>query len=127
VLHLQDPRQSITQSIMPSYAHLLDAPIDFDEIQAHVRAQAMIGVPYGEDVKEGVSQKLARAQAKTIADNIAKDNGPKGLEDKKIVALIAYLQRLGTDISKPPPAPAPATADAKPDKAAVSSASAGTH
>ncbi|HVU64432.1 MAG TPA: cytochrome-c oxidase, cbb3-type subunit I [Phycisphaerales bacterium] len=127
VLHLQDPRQSITQSIMPSYAHLLDAPIDFDEIQAHVRAQAMIGVPYGEDVKEGVSQKLARAQAQTIADNIAKDNGPKGLEDKKIVALIAYLQRLGTDISKPPPAPAPATADAKPDKAAVSSASAGTH
>ncbi len=109
-LHLQDPRQSITQSIMPAYPHLLANTIDWNEIQTHVRAQAMIGVPYGEAVKDGVSQGLARAQAKTIADDIAKGdgsgNGPKGLEDKKIVALIAYLQRIGTDISKPAPAPA---------------------
>jgi cytochrome c oxidase cbb3-type subunit I/II len=118
VLHLQDPRQSVTQSIMPAYPHLLDKTIDFDEIQSHVRAQAMIGVPYGEAVKEGVSQKLAREQAKTIAQSIVNDKGPVGLEDKQIVALIAYLQRLGTDISKPPPTePAPATPTPSPTPA----------
>ncbi|MCC6428949.1 MAG: cytochrome-c oxidase, cbb3-type subunit I [Phycisphaerales bacterium] len=113
-LHLQDPRQSIQQSIMPAYPHLLTTSIDFDEIQTRIRAQAMIGVPYGEAVRDGVSQSLARAQAKVIADDIAKGDGPKGLEDKQIVALIAYLQRLGTDISKPPPtaAPQPAMAPA---------------
>jgi cytochrome c oxidase cbb3-type subunit I/II len=107
VLHLQDPRQSTQQSIMPAYPHLLTEQLDFDGIQAHVRAQAMIGVPYGEVVKEGMSAKLARAQAKTIADDIARSEGPKGLEDRRVVALVAYLQRLGTDISKPPPSDAP--------------------
>ncbi|HMN41092.1 MAG TPA: cytochrome-c oxidase, cbb3-type subunit I [Phycisphaerales bacterium] len=108
--HFQDPRQVVTQSIMPAYPALFEDRIDFDEIQRHVRAQAMIGVPYGQAVKDGVSQAAARAQAKEIADDIARGdgsgNGPRGLEDKRIVALIAYVQRLGTDISKPPPAPA---------------------
>ena len=123
VLHLQDPRQSITQSIMPAYPHLLEQTIDFDQIQTRVRANAMIGVPYGEAVKAGRSQELARAQAKTIAEDIAKSQGPGGLEDKKVVALIAYLQRLGTDISKPPPTPAsPAASTAtSPVSPAVSS------
>ncbi|MBL8763315.1 MAG: cytochrome-c oxidase, cbb3-type subunit I [Phycisphaerae bacterium] len=103
VLHLQDPRQSVEQSIMPAYAHLLEQPLDFDAIQRHVRAQAMIGVPYGEAVKEGKAAAMAREQAETIAADIAKADGPKGLEGKKVVALIAYLQRLGTDISRPPP------------------------
>ncbi len=43
---------------------------------------------------------MARAQAKQIAAAIAQQGGPAGLEDKEIVALIAYLQRLGPDIKK---------------------------
>jgi cytochrome c oxidase cbb3-type subunit I/II len=45
----------------------------------------------------------AHEQAATIAAEIVAQGGPDGLADKKIVALIAYLQRLGTDISKAPP------------------------
>ena len=48
----------------------------------------------------------AREQAKAVAASIAEQGGPRGLEGKQIVALVAYLQRLGTDIKKPPPAPA---------------------
>ncbi len=122
VLHLQDPRQSTQQSIMPAYPHLLTDPINFKEIQRHVRAQAMIGVPYGDMVKEGAAAEHARAQAKTIADDIARSDGPKGLEDRRIVALVAYLQRLGADISRPPPvadAPAPTSTSPAPTPAAA--------
>jgi len=107
VLHLQDPRQSVEQSIMPGYPHLLEQTIDFDQIQARVRANAMLGVPYGEMVKDGRAAASAREQARLIAEDVAKSEGPTGLEDRKVTALVAYLQRLGTDISKPPPTPTP--------------------
>jgi cytochrome c oxidase cbb3-type subunit I/II len=64
---------------------------------------AMLGVPYGDAVLHAEAQ--ARAQAHAVGEEIAKQGGPQGLERKKIVALIAYLQRLGTDIKKLPPAP----------------------
>jgi cytochrome c oxidase cbb3-type subunit I/II len=57
---------------------------------------AMLGVPYGRAVKS--AEPMARAQAGAIAAELRSQGGPAGLEDKKIVALIAYLQRLGTDI-----------------------------
>ena len=41
---------------------------------------------------------MAREQAATIAREIAQQGGPRGLEDKQIVALVAYLQVLGTAI-----------------------------
>jgi cytochrome c oxidase cbb3-type subunit I/II len=55
---------------------------------------------------------MAEAQAKTIADGIAQQGGPAGLERKEIVALTAYLQRLGTDIKRIAPAVASAKATA---------------
>jgi len=57
-------------------------------------------VPYGDAVTR--APELAREQARTIAADIEAAGGPKGLADKEIVALVAYLQRLGTDIRKPP-------------------------
>jgi cytochrome c oxidase cbb3-type subunit I/II len=59
---------------------------------------AMLGVPYGEAVKDGVARRMAEQQAKEIAAGIAQQGGPTGLEHKEIVALTAYLQRLGRDI-----------------------------
>jgi len=100
VNHLRDPRAVTPKSIMPPYPGLLTSRLDFATIQKHVDGMAMLGVPYGEAELQHAPE-LARAQAKSIADDIAASGGPAGLEDKEIVALVAYLQRLGTDIRKP--------------------------
>ena len=47
-----------------------------------------------------MAEDMARLQAKDVATEIAAEGGPAGLENKEIVALVAYLQRLGTDIKK---------------------------
>jgi cytochrome c oxidase cbb3-type subunit I/II len=117
--HMENPRQLITQSIMPAYPHLSVELIDEARVEANVKAMAMIGVPYGKAVKPGVAVEMAREQARAIADDIEKAGGPKGLHDKRMVALIAYLQRLGTDITKPAPAPDNAPAKAGHDAAAL--------
>jgi cytochrome c oxidase cbb3-type subunit I/II len=111
VRHLEDPRQLMGSSIMPGYKHLLESPIDFGAIQSRVDAMAMLGVPYGELVKAGKAEEAAREQARLLGVDLVAQGGYKGMEDKKVIALVAYLQRLGTDISKPAPAaPAAATA-----------------
>jgi len=102
VRHLEDPRQIIPQSIMPAYPHLLTQDLDFEAIQKRVNVMAMLGVPYGEAVKR--APEMAREQAARIAAELEQQGGYPGLEGKKIIALVAYLQRLGTDISKPAPA-----------------------
>jgi cytochrome c oxidase cbb3-type subunit I/II len=62
----------------------------------------MLGVPYGSAVSD--APQLARAQANTIAGDLASTGGRSGLETKEVVALIAYLQRLGRDIQGADPA-----------------------
>jgi cytochrome c oxidase cbb3-type subunit I/II len=104
IRHLEDPRSLAAQSIMPSYAHLLKQPLDFGAIQGKVDAMAMLGVPYGEAVKNGRAVELARAQAAKIAGELTQQGGYAGLGDRKVIALVAYLQRLGTDLNAPPPA-----------------------
>jgi cytochrome c oxidase cbb3-type subunit I/II len=61
----------------------------------------MLGVPYGDAITKAES--LAREQAQVIAKEVVEQGGPAGLETKQLVALVAYLQRLGTDINKAPP------------------------
>jgi cytochrome c oxidase cbb3-type subunit I/II len=79
---------------------LLTADLDFDEVPRSMRANRAVGVPYSDDeISNGIV--MAHEQADAIADEIVVQGGPENLEGKRIVALIAYLQRLGTDISKP--------------------------
>ncbi|MFN8586369.1 MAG: cytochrome-c oxidase, cbb3-type subunit I [Candidatus Eisenbacteria bacterium] len=100
VNHMKDPRAVTPKSIMPAYPSLLTATLDFGTIQKHVDAMAMLGVPYGELVNNGAAD-AAKAQAAEIAADIeATDPNLTGLQDKEIVALVAYLQRLGVDIKK---------------------------
>ena len=103
VRHMEDPQAITPQSIMPAYPWLSTKPIDFAAIQPRVDAMIMLGVPYGEAVQR--AEEMAREQARTIGEEIVAQGGPAGLEDKEIVALVAYLQRMGTDIKKPAPAP----------------------
>ena len=105
VRHMQNPRSTTPQSIMPAYGWLFENDLDYGGVQPRVDAMAMLGVPYGEAVLHAES--MARAQGKQISAEILAQGGPAGLERKQIIALIAYLQRLGTDIKRLPPQSAP--------------------
>jgi cytochrome c oxidase cbb3-type subunit I/II len=102
VRHMDDPRAITPGSIMPAYPWLLSTPLDVDSIPVVMRAHQLVGVPYTDaEIDGGIA--AATAQAAVIAAEVVTQGGPEGLEDKQIVALIAYLQRLGTDITKPEP------------------------
>jgi cytochrome c oxidase cbb3-type subunit I/II len=105
VRHMDDPRSTTPQSIMPAYPWLARTPIDLVAIERGVAAQVTLGVPYTAAEVAGAAG-AAREQARRIAEDIAQQGGPAGLEGQQIVALIAYLQRLGTDIKKSPSAAA---------------------
>lgn len=96
VRHFEEPTSIVANSIMPTYGHLLRRSLDFDGIQSRVDAMVMLGVPYGEAVTNAPA--MARAQAGQIAASVEASGGPAGLGDREVVALVAYLQRLGKDI-----------------------------
>ncbi len=101
VRHMEDPTSTTPQSIMPPYAWMLTDELDFSVVQSRVDVMAMLGVPYGDAITQ--AEHLARQQAEVISKELVAQGGPAGLETKQIIALVAYLQRLGTDISKAPP------------------------
>jgi cytochrome c oxidase cbb3-type subunit I/II len=96
VRHFENPRAINAQSVMPPYRHFVENDLNFDGIQARVDAMAMLGVPYGEAINRAPA--MAREQGKQVAASIVAQGGQAGLENKEIVAIIAYLQRLGRDI-----------------------------
>jgi cytochrome c oxidase cbb3-type subunit I/II len=96
VRHMERPQSISPRSIMPGYPTMLTTRLDFAGIQRKVDVMAMLGVPYGEAVRRAPA--MAREQAAAIARGIESQGGPRDLADKEIVALVAYLQRLGRDI-----------------------------
>ena len=92
--HLQDPRSTSPNSIMPSYSWLLTNKLDMSDLQGSLRALRKLGEPYTEE-EIFDAKKLAKAQAQKVAGNIKEQGGINGLQDKEVVALIAYLQSLG--------------------------------
>ena len=97
VRHMENPRSTSPQSIMPPYDWLLRDDLDVASIPARLRALARVGVPYTDaDIAGSVAS--AGAQARSIAAEIAAQGGPRTLERKEIVAMIAYLQRMGADV-----------------------------
>jgi cytochrome c oxidase cbb3-type subunit I/II len=96
--HMEDPRAIVKESIMPPYPWLLENTLDTGGLSNRLSAMTKIGVPYDEDtIARG--EQLLREQARTIADDLA-TQGVENMADKEITALIAYLQRLGTDIKE---------------------------
>jgi cytochrome c oxidase cbb3-type subunit I/II len=89
---------------MPTYPWLLRDPLGTGRTAAKVRAMRTLGVPYTPQEVDTAVDTL-RGQAREIAAELA-NAGVQGTEDKEIVALIAYLQRLGTDLKKAPVAAA---------------------
>jgi cytochrome c oxidase cbb3-type subunit I/II len=105
-VHFQQPQQLVEGSIMPAYPGLIASETDFSVIPRRMRAMQMLGVPYS-DAEVAAGEESARKQAAEVAARIAAgDDGLTDLEDKQVVALIAYLDRLGTDLFAAPPEPA---------------------
>ncbi len=101
--HMLDPRELSVGSNMPSYAHLRDAKVAFEETPNKLRAMRAVGVPYRAEDVQGASADAARA-GQAIADSLREEGGVEVAPDAELVALIAYLQRLGK-----PPAAEPTT------------------
>jgi cytochrome c oxidase cbb3-type subunit I/II len=102
--HMMDPSSISTGSIMPRYPWLFEDKIDFAEITNKMKAMQTLGVPYTDaDIAAGADS--ARSQAQHIADGLQPEfkqnqllTSDEGLQpDHEILALIAYLQRLGRD------------------------------
>jgi cytochrome c oxidase cbb3-type subunit I/II len=102
--HMLEPQSMSPGSIMPAYAWMLDDPIDTASTPAKIRAMQRLGVPYPEGY-DRVANKDLMQQAETIRTKLAADK-IKTPANREIVAMIAYLQRMGTDIKAMPVAAA---------------------
>jgi len=96
--HMMDPVTMSPGSIMPKYPWLAEQDIDMNSTEKKMKALKTLGVPYSdEEIQNGNNALLA--QAKQISENLKKE-GIVLESNKELVAMIAYLQRLGTDIKK---------------------------
>ncbi|MEZ6137137.1 MAG: cytochrome-c oxidase, cbb3-type subunit I [Pirellulaceae bacterium] len=99
-LHFDNPDAMSEGSIMPSYEHLLTTDLNFKAIGPLVKTAAMLGAPYTEEELENF-EALAHRQSEEVNAEIVTQGGPAGVFNKQAIALIAYLQRLGTDKDRP--------------------------
>ncbi len=98
--HMYDPTSVSPGSIMPSYPWLYENDLDVSQIESKIKAMKTLGVPY-EDGYEKVALQDLKNQAQQITEKLQnQDKNIKPNANKEIIALIAYLQRLGTDIQK---------------------------
>jgi cytochrome c oxidase cbb3-type subunit I/II len=84
---------------MPAYPWLYDAALDTSHVEGKVITLRRLGVPYPDGYERQALDDL-RAQAAGIAGGLRR-GGMAVEDDREIVALIAYLQRLGSDVSRP--------------------------
>src|SRR5690606_29192716 len=114
--HMYDPQSTSPGSIMPSYKWLFkNKAMDISEVENKMRVLQKLGVPYTEEEIASARQSIAD-QSKRIEENLKNDpdfvksyeaskkaseaNGEEfvPMSQREITALIAYMQRLGTDI-----------------------------
>ncbi len=92
--HMEDPRQISVGSNMPPYPWLLENDTDVAALPSKIKVQRTLGVPFAEMSDEEI-QAQVDAQAAEIVENL-KAEGIYVAPEKQIVALIAYLQQLGS-------------------------------
>lgn len=100
--HMLDPRSISPGSIMPAYPWMFTDKLDTSHTGAKIRAMQTLGVPYSDGYDTQAIEDLNK-QAEEVIDNL-KAAGTldaeeaEAMKDKEIIAIIAYLQRLGMDI-----------------------------
>lgn len=95
-LHMENPSSMSPGSLMPSYPWLLKNDLNISSTESKINVMRSVGVPYPDGF-----EKIANDELNNQAEQIALDlhnNGVPAEPNKEIIALIAYLQRLGTDI-----------------------------
>jgi len=98
--HMLDPQSIAPGSIMPAYPWLITDDLDVSKTAKKIEVLQLLNTPYEEGYADIAVDDLKK-QARQVAENLRNDGiEQEGLENKEIVALIAYLQRLGTDIKK---------------------------
>jgi len=98
--HMLDPQSMSPGSIMPPYSWLLEDDLDTSDLANKIEVLQLLGTPYPDNYSEIALDDLVK-QAEEIAADLRKAGiKQERLKEKEIIALIAYLQRMGTDISK---------------------------
>jgi cytochrome c oxidase cbb3-type subunit I/II len=102
--HMYDPQSMSPNSIMPPYPWLIRNELNTKAIPDKIRTLQFLGTPYPEGYADIAVDDLNK-QAQIVAESLRKDGiEQENLESREIIALIAYLQRLGTDINPRPQA-----------------------
>ncbi len=96
--HMFDPQTTSAGSIMPRYVWLYSDDLDTSTTASKINGMQTLGVPYPEGFADEANKHLM-TQAQQIVHELS-ESGIEADKDKEIIALIAYLQRLGTDIKK---------------------------
>jgi len=104
--HMDDPQSTSPGSIMPGYPWLLTKNMDTNSLPSRLKALRKVGVPYPSGYEHGPAQKELSDQAARIVANLKQGMITNVPPQREIIALIAYLQRLGTDIKPAATAPA---------------------
>ena len=94
--HMADPRAISPGSIMPAYDWLFTQELNTESTESKINGMRTLGVPYADGFEKTANDELMK-QANEITQDLAK-NDIRVESNKEIIALIAYLQRLGTDI-----------------------------
>ena len=112
-LHMRQPASTSPGSIMPAYTWLYDQVLDTSHIEGKIITLRRLGVPYPAGYENPVLFELGKPRVSAVRRDMAAQAGrvaagltQAGLStpaDREIIALIAYLQRLGTDIKAAPP------------------------
>ncbi len=96
--HFREPSSMSEGSIMPPYAFMLTQELDTSSTAAKINAMRTLGVPYADGFELTANEHLLQ-QATGIVNNLKADS-IRISPTKEVIALIAYIQRMGTDISK---------------------------
>jgi len=96
--HMLAPQEISNGSIMPEYPWLYDDDLDTSNTKKKIEVMQILGVPYPKGY-ENIANAELRKQAESITANL-KAEKINAVSSKEIIALIAYMQRLGTDIKK---------------------------
>jgi cytochrome c oxidase cbb3-type subunit I/II len=106
--HFREPASMTEGSVMPAYPHLMTKRLNFKSIQARVNVAALLGAPYDRELTD--AEEMAREQAREVVKQLVEQGGPKDgriknssgkeidLADTQVIALIAYIQRIGVDL-----------------------------